>query len=300
MSTGTAFTLCLSFVADFDRREVFERVIAQGVENVEQSDSVLLADFHEKLLVSSFSREEVEPLEKLQQELDGNRNSDASARYLCTLLRDLGNDGQIASGAYASVQEGVLAIRFVVTCPGYRGTGLSQELVRLLLTAANRWSIGRGQTIRACVGECVTESETFFNRVLGMRRLYVPGTDERSLHEIHYELPHLGDWADDGNPIDPAAEPKREHLQIAVAGDRRVLTFEQLEVILTSFWREWYLWPRERRVGAGWESHWRQVMIESLQGRILEPLRSQQTLILLSREEREERNKNGWAIRELV
>jgi hypothetical protein len=265
---------------------------------VDHPNSPELAAYH-ALLKNSFSGGEVECLERLQQELAGNGKPGTAAHYLCLLLCEPEAGDRIASGAYASVQGGILALRFLVTDQAYRGTGASQETIRLLLAEAQRWSVDRRQVLWACFGECVDASEAFFNRALGMRRLYVPEPGNASLREIHYELPHLGNWGSDGEPLDPESGPVREHLQIA-AGKAAQIPFAVLENILTSVWRAWYVHSeQEFDSRSAWERHYQRNFEGTLRGKILEPLRHQRKLLLLTRAERERRRQAGWNITDL-
>lgn len=302
---GDELSICVPVTGHFQKRHLYERVVAHGPEIVDREDSPSLDEYH-KLLIETLRDDQVEPLDGLQQEISRNHDLHASARYICILLRDPEAGYRIASGVYGSVQDGVLAIRFVVTVSDeetqdYRRTGISQEIYRLFVAEANRWSVSqRGQAIWACVGECVDESEAFFNRLLGKRRIYVPGRDGSDLREIHYELPHLGEWKSDGTPLDRRGQPVLEHLQVAVAGYQGSLPFSVLEKILTTFWREWYVRPESHFDSrAIWERHRTLVIEETLHARILEPLRSHAELMLLSREEREQRIDRGQVIHDL-
>lgn len=251
------------------------------------------------LLKNTFTGSEVEPFERLQQELAGNRCRGAAAHFLCLLLYKPEAGRSIASGAYASVQGGILALRFLVTDQAYRGTGVSQETIDLLLAEAKRYTEGKGETFTACFGECVDTSEAFFNRALGMRRVYIPDPGNASLREIHYELPHLGNWGSDGEPLTPELRPVREHLQLCAGNDQEI-PFPVIEDILTTVWRAWYVHSEQRFDSRpAWERHCRRNLGETLKKRILDPLRHQRVLFLLSRAEREQRRQAGWHITDL-
>jgi GNAT superfamily N-acetyltransferase len=285
-------------------------------ETITPPDFSSLVAFH-GLLVNAFTEDEVEPLQKLMQELASNNNPDARARYLCIVLRDPESAGRIASGVYASVQDGVLPIHFIlavrfalVTAEGSRRRGIGREAIHLLKDKAREWADSRkqgatvqGQPRWAYFGECLEGSEAFFNDVLEMRRLYTED-GEGVLREIHYQLPYLGEWARDGRPLELKL-PKREHLQLAVDGHIGRLPFEVLEQILTAVWQEWYVCPEkvfETKFDSHqfWEDHKNRVMEETLRGKILNPLRPHRELVLLSREERKQRRQNGTKIEDLI
>lgn len=295
----TPLTIRLMVPTDRERQQTYSRVISRPPEVVNRADSPALIEFY-RLLERTFEPGELEPLERFQNEIASNAQGSSDAHYLCILLREPEAEGGIACGAYASVQDGVLAGRFVVTNEPYRATGISQEVIRLLMVEALQWSVSQGQAIWAWFGECVDASEAFFNRALGRRRLYAT-LGERLLREIHYELPHLGVWGSDGNPIDLQREPTREHLQLAAAGCTDQMPLAILEKVLSTVWTEWYVHSdREFDGRQAWERHRRIVLEETLVGRVLGPLSGCQNLTLLSREERERRRHEGWTIEDLT
>ncbi len=286
----------LRLPASLPAQQLFFRIASRPVEVVEGPGAAALAEFY-RLLQRMFEPGELETFERFQEEIASNQRPGSTARYLCLLLRDPDSAGRIACAAYASVQAGVLAGRFLVTEEPYRQTGISQEMIRLLLVEAGRWSAARGQALWAWFGECVEASEQFFNRVLDRRRLYAPA-GEKHLREIHYELPHLGAWESDGRPLDPGP-PRCEHLQLAVAGYGRQLPLAVLDTILTTVWQEWYVRsPGMFRDRQAWQRHRDTVLQETLRRRILGPL-PPGDLVLLSRQEREQWRREGWRIDDL-
>jgi hypothetical protein len=251
------------------------------------------------LLESFFKPGEVEPLEQMRRELAGNRQPNSTVQFFGLLLRDPEKNHRIASILYGSVQQGILALRFKLTRPEYRASGISQEADRHFFEEATRQADRQGRALWACFGECVEASEAYFNRLLGMRRLYVPGPTPHSFHEMHYELPHLGAWTADGRPKKPLADPVREHLQMAIAPMSRTIPVEVLEGILTTVWRAWYIVPEVTFANPrAWERHRERIMKQTLQDKILKPLGPHRELVLLSREERQQLRKEGVAIRD--
>src|ERR1019366_2723169 len=84
---GKELSICLPITADFQKRLLYERVVANGPEIVDREDSPSLVEYH-KLLIDTLGDDQVEPLDGLQREMARNHDLHASAHYICILLRD--------------------------------------------------------------------------------------------------------------------------------------------------------------------------------------------------------------------
>ena len=280
-------------------RATFERVVGRGPEVIDSPDGAALPEFY-AMLARYFRPGEVEPLAQFRRELLGNHMPGRPARFFGVVLRDPAAGDGIISGMYGSVHHGVLALRFKITVPGYRGTGISQEVDRILFGVACGHAERQGQPLWSCFGECVERSESYLNRTWRMRRLYVPGATPGSLEEVYYQLPHLGDWTPDGNPANPEPTPIREHLQIAAAPYPEAIPMAELEAILVNVWQDWYVLPPDAFSSrAAWERHRDFVMLQTLEETILAPLRRHPAVKLFSRDERERLNRHGVTVRDL-
>ncbi|MFA4818652.1 MAG: hypothetical protein WC621_02300 [Patescibacteria group bacterium] len=291
-----------------DIRDMYTRVGNQA-EVILSPEAESLADFH-AFLEKNFKPGEVESLEVFQEEMSRNKNPDSKTRFICTLLKDP-LDNKFVSGAYGSVQDGILAIRFTLTeaklylgypvskqekkpgfkgFRGYRGTGLSQRVDELLLGVAREQQelMHPGKKLEVLVGEAVDQSEAYWNGFEiepgnGMRRLYKPGNGE----QVYYRLPPL-EWNADGTPFDNRVV--KENLQIAVAGSPKQISVEKLAQVLKSWWDSWYIRRRERfQDDKAWEKHKNTVRM-ILEDEIIKPIKNYEVLDLLSRDEREKNN----------
>ncbi len=282
-----------------DVRDIYRRA-QQGTEVILTPDSTSLADFH-TLLTKKFRPGEVEPLEVFQDEMSRNSNPDSNVRFICVVARDPLNNAVI-SGAYGSVQDGILAIRFTLTegdeylgapvaeqaqQPGfedfraYRSTGVSQWTDELLVEVAQEQQklMNPGKDLVALVCEAVPKSQHYWNKLEiepgnGMRRLYKPESGE----EVHYELPPLA-WNADGTP---AMEGITEHLQIAVKGHQDNVPVSELEEILRDWWQAWYIRPQDQfESNEAWELH-QQTVWNILENNIIAPIRDAGELKLIA------------------
>lgn len=249
------------------------------------------------LLRINLRPEEIGLFEVLQQELDRNRAVTCKSRFLCVLLYETGSIDDLISGTYASVQNGILAQRFTVTKRKWRGTGVSQLITKLLWEAALAESNAQGHVLRSCFAECVDRSERFVNDTFEppMCRIYAPVGDE--LLEIHYELPHLGEWsAVSGEPIRPES-PASIHLQLCDSNSRdtpRIITTQRVEEILRDVWGAWYLRTLDLFDSeVAWRRHVSIVFDETLERRILRPLRQHEHLRLITMQERVDLQNSG-------
>jgi hypothetical protein len=73
---GWGLSICPPVITDCQRRQRYERVVARGREIVDRPDSDSLQEYH-RLLTRTFGVGEVEPLEKLQNELASNHEAGA-------------------------------------------------------------------------------------------------------------------------------------------------------------------------------------------------------------------------------
>ena len=210
-------------------------------------DSKTIDNFHQ-MLQPHFEEGEIEPVEVFHREMRRNRDPESDARFILTFLR------KGVSGAYGSIQEGTLAIRFTLTEVSDRGTGVSQEADRLLIETAEEIGIQKGKPLEALVGECVERSESYWNRMEiepgnGMKRAYFPDTKE----EIYYRLPPL-EWNSDGTPS--SDDVITEHLQVAAKGHPQEIPVARLKEIVNPWWDEWYIRPRDNfDSDQAWERH---------------------------------------------
>lgn len=260
-----------------------------------------LNDFY-VLLQRTFRRGELESFQRIREELASNEGDPPKRMFLGVILRsgERVNAGPALGGVYGSVQEGVLALRFKVTLPEWRGSGMSQVIDSLFAGIVRGVAAKQGQPLWACVGECVNASEGYFNRVWGLRRVYRPGPAPGTLQEMHYELPHIGPWSSDGKAVDPEPAPIREHLQIAFLDGGDVVAPSRVREALTAVWQSWYLRPRRAfRDDDSWRRHADTVMRATLEDRILAPLDGIPELTLLSRDQREKRVRMGETVVEM-
>lgn len=276
--------------------EILRRVTERGVTTIVDPESRDLRELH-ALLQDTFGSGEVEPLTTLQRELACNEER---RRFLALAARDSAANDRIASLAYGSVEDNLLAVRFLVTVTGpnadYRGTGISQFMIRQLVDAAREITGG----IQAVIGECVAASETFWNAVFDppMRRVYLESDGE--LNELYYELPHLGDWQPDGTPIDPEPVPVLEHLQVAMPDDGRCIAADQLEQHIQTLWSSWYLKDRDDFDNSkAWQRHCDLLLEETLEKRILKPIATAEQLTLMTADERDAARRSGTRIHDL-
>ncbi|MFA4873051.1 MAG: hypothetical protein WC659_03895 [Patescibacteria group bacterium] len=282
-----------------DVRDILLRA-QQGTEVVLTPDSRSLVDFH-ALLIKKFRPGEVEPLEVFQDEMSRNQNQDSNVRFIGVVARDPLNN-EVISGAYGSVQDGILAIRFTLTegdeylgtpateqaekqgyqgFSAYRSTGVSQWVDELLVEVAREQQklMNPEKDLVALVCEAVPKSQHYWNKLEiepgnGMRRLYKPESGE----EVHYELPPLA-WNKDGTP---AQEGITEHLQIAVKGHQDSVLVSELEKILKDWWKAWYIRPRDQfESNEAWELHKRTVW-NILENNIIAPIRDAGELKLIA------------------
>ena len=287
--------ICHPVITDCQRRQLYERVVARGREIVECPDSDSLKEYHQ-LLNKTFGVGEVEPLEKLQNELAGNHEAGSTARYICILLRDPAAEDRIACGMYGSVQDGVLAVRFVVTVQDkvqqqdYRGTGISQEICCGPRPKPNIGPFhGRARRSGRAWGNASIDPKCFSiaysdcsDSTFPVRGCRTAGNPLRASASRQARP--------DGTPLDPM--PQLEDLQIAAAGHSGRLPLAVPERIVTAFWRNWYVCPeKEFASQASWQRHCQCVIEETLGGRILEPLRY--GACLFRGEEREERGQEA-------
>jgi RimJ/RimL family protein N-acetyltransferase len=249
-------------------------------EVITDPNSPALAEFH-NFLVKNFRPEEIEDLPVFINELE---NENPNVHFILTVLRDPQSEHELASAAYGSVQNGVLAIRFTLTEAEARGTGISQEADKLLIDKAKEFCVRKGEELKALVCEAVELSEGYWNRQEiepgnGMRRIYGQETGK----EMHYELPPLA-WNSDGTQ---AQDGITEHLQISIKGYQDKIPVLELENILRNWWQAWYIRPREQfESDDAWGLHKRAVW-EILETKILAPIRQVGELTLLSKKERE-------------
>lgn len=283
-----------------DVRDMRDRVVNQGTEVILTPDSRSLADFH-ALLIKKFRPGEVEPLEVFQEEMSRNEKPDSNVRFICVVVKEPLNNAVI-SGAYGSVQDGILAIRFTLTegdeyldtptveqaqQPGfedfraYRGTGVSQWTDELLVEVAREQQrqMNPEKELVALVCEAVPKSQHYWNKLEiepgnGMRRLHMPESGE----EMHYELPPLA-WNTDGTP---SSEGMTEHLQIAVKGRQDSIPVSELGTILKDWWQAWYIRPREDFGNEeAWELH-KKTVWDILENKIIAPIRDAGELKLIA------------------
>lgn len=264
----------------------------------------MLQEFH-AMLMRYFRPGEIEPLEVFEREMQRNKNPESPARFICVTAKDF-ITGRIISGAYGSVQDEIMAMRFTLTeaqcCGvgqqsghygrgskgfrGYRGTGISQAVDAKFFEAAGCVAAEQDGTIQAGVGECVDLSESYWNRTWGIKRLYKPGTTE----EIHYRLPPLC-WNRDGTPA--SEDVITEHLQVAVNQYPQYLPVTVLEGILKKWWEAWYIRPPETFENTeSFERH-RRTVFGILESEIIGPLRTCGILDCLTRDEREAKEKTS-------
>jgi len=292
------------------REKVFTR-IKNFPEVVMDPDSPSLANFH-KLMTEIFKKGEVEPLKVFQEEL-------ARGGFICIVMKDLlllrdvdedeGKDSNtVVTGAYGSVQNGVLAIRFTATesnqviintqdgdeigtafkngeFVGYRNAGIGEKADRALIEEAKKESMKNGEPLRALVAECVAPSEAFWNRCEiepgnGMKRLYAPDTNE----QVYYRLPPL-EWNRDGTPT--SDEIITENLQVAFAGHPHQVPVEMLIEALRSWWKSWYFRPRDMFESDEAHKKHTETVEAILKNEVIAPLKKHGVLNLLSRAERE-------------
>jgi hypothetical protein len=272
-------------------RSSLEAILARGPEVLDHP-SPTLKEFH-AVLAHSFRRGELDPLSRMEEEVASNMVRAPACCYFGLVLRDPDSNDRIVSGMYGSVKDGLLALRYKVTDPAYRGSGLSQEADELFFTEARKRAALQGREIWVCLGECVESSEAYFNRSWGLRRLYLPGPPD-CYREMYYELPHLGEWTAQGRPKAPEPRPTREHLQLALRPPRDAISSTLLREVLTALWGEWYVRPEQEFDSArAWQDHHDQVMRRTLEEKVLAPLPRDAELVLLSREEREKLKREG-------
>ncbi|MBI5758355.1 MAG: hypothetical protein HZA46_07550 [Planctomycetales bacterium] len=283
---------------DKRRRDEFDEMVDRGFASITSPDDPLLERFHSELLIPYLGEEVVEPLSILAREIASTQIGGRPVRFLCLVLKDLSDEGAIASGTYASVQDGVLAKRFTVTREKYCGTGITERINALLLQEAVSVCKTMGTPLRSCFAECVTSAEEYVNRIVDppLCRVYV--AQDNGFCEMHYELPHLGEWdAHTGEPADPVSDTESIHLHLSdlsAVGEARTLTVNRVEEVLTSVWKTWYLKDRVRfATDAAWERHRQLLMDETLVGQILSPLRLAGLLRLLTRTERMQLERSG-------
>ena len=297
-----------------DVREMYDRVKNEA-EIITSPEAKSLADFH-TLLTKNFKPGEVEPLSVFQEEMSQNKNPDSRVRFICTALKDpLVRGNKLVSGAYGSVEDGILAIRLTLTegkyylldylvskqakqpgfagFRGYRGAGISQEADKLLLEEARRQQklMNPGKRLNVMVCEAVSSSEAYWNGIEiesgnGMRRLYRPDNGK----QIYYRLPPL-DWNADGTP--KSDKVVVENLQVAIANCPKQIPVDRLEQVLKTWWKSWYIRPRELfQDDEAWEKH-KHTVNSILEEEILKPIKGLNELNLLSRDEREQKEKVG-------
>jgi len=299
------------------KKEVFNR-IKKSPEVVTDPNSPDLAGFHD-LMTRIFNTGEVEPLEVFQKELAESKLEDAQIKYICIVMKDPLLDepdkdangekkiNTVVSGAYGSVQKGVLAFRFTATeCDqviideqegdeigtafkngefvGYRNANIAEKADKALIHEAEKESLKKGEPLRALVGECVAPSEAFWNRCKiagnGMKRLYSPDTNE----QIYYRLPPL-EWNSDGTPTSNAIIT--ENLQVAFAGHPNQVPVETLIEALRSWWKSWYFRPRDMFESDEAHAKHTETVKAILEDEVIAPLKKHKVLNLLSKAERE-------------
>jgi hypothetical protein len=174
----------------------------------------------QKLMVETFGKEEVEPIEVLRAAIDG-RLFDGSkdiARYRLYVARDEAGriqsvyaGGLVGMADPAPAGEAMFMGAYGITRPESQRQGIVRELYISSMMQAAADAHSQGKKLSMIAGECTWSSERAWNSV-GRRRVYVE-TGPNEYSELRYVQPALNFDVKTGLPTEDAGEAS-EHIMV--------------------------------------------------------------------------------------
>jgi hypothetical protein len=162
------------------------RKILGRTEVLENAESPSLREFYD-LLEQRSKFDKPEPFDVFREGLRRNGNPRIAAHAICVVVRDPADEGRIISGALGAVQGGVLAIRFTLSALAANPLRANHEAELALFEKAHHYSSARGVSLWATVGECDGISESYWNHLFDMRRVYLRDPVQSLWKEANYE-----------------------------------------------------------------------------------------------------------------
>lgn len=150
-----------------------------------------------RLAQVEFHADELEPIEVFEKEIFENSFNDERIFFLCFYEDSSGQMVSFVNGC-AIKNSGIIYVRFSVTSPKYRGSGISSFVRRGFTQAAEEWLIHYAHSKpQWAVSEAVADVQRYLSHSHGLHRAYYNDTGE----QVAYALGFLHFDPSTGTPI---------------------------------------------------------------------------------------------------
>lgn len=190
-----------------------------------------------------------------------------------------------------SSNEMIYYVAYIATNPNLKKSGLAREAYISSLMDAAKIAKENNKNLTFSTGECTPTSEHFWNS-MGEKRIYIKSNG--GYKELSYILPALNFNKDTGS-ITPNSVETPLHLMID-SFDGEKISKEKIKIVYETIVSS-EMWPREAFSNNEAYENYSQY-IQNLKNKFIETLDSEGELVLLSAEEKENIQKEGFIVSE--
>lgn len=270
------------------------------IKKIENNNDPKLKDII-SLLKETFSKEEIDSDEVFMAAVDGKSPWGTSRdKYRVVSIYDenkelsaacIGSVLNIKNLDKVSANEMIFFVEYMATNQNLKKSGLAREAYISSLMDAAKIAKENNKNLNFSAGECTSSSEHFWNS-MGEKRMYIKLNNEYK--ELSYISPGVN--FDKENGIVALNDIKTPlHLMTCFFGDEKI-SKEKIKdiygIIVSS-----EMWPKEAFSNDEAYEKYSQYM-QNLKNKFIESLESQGDLVLLSAEEREDVQKEGFVVSE--
>jgi hypothetical protein len=156
-----------------------------------------------------------------------------------------GNIISYLSSIYTSSEKdnqkyGSLFLGFIATDKHSQKRGFGEELLFNSYVYALENARSQNEIIQGIIGECVNESEIFFNK-MGYKRIYFT-SDHGDIQEVPYQCAP-NDW--NKNTGEPLLKPVSEHLMLRLISGANSTKTDELTQMIKPAYEKCYIFPKE-------------------------------------------------------
>jgi len=275
------------------------------IEHVELGESKTLLEV-QNLLEKTFGKEEIDPLEIMQQAVNGVEfDVPSEVKYKVFAVRDpegkvvstvCGGNLDLRDTSDKPTGETMFMVAYAVTDKNVKQGGLAREAYISALMDSVSEAEKNGKKFTMAAGECTYTSEKFWNK-LGWKRVYLQTGDAQTYTEARYVQSALDFDEKTGKPTEDAGEAP-EHLMVRCF-DRQTPSKEKIQSAIRAFYRWCNRWPREAFDNT--KAYKRnQAYVDDLEANFKKDLDQAGQIILLDGTSREKAKKKGVSIREYI